>query len=125
TIEAMMPSANLDISVVLIIIFVCALIDILSPGVLAVTGYLLLTQPKQLSSRLIVFLLVIQLGYFIIGLLLYFGGDSLLELIEDLSEFDFINWFYIVAGTLLVLVSFIKPKESTKERRSEERRVGK
>src|SRR5690606_27918180 len=100
TIEAMMPSANLDISVVLIIIFVCALIDILSPGVLAVTGYLLLTQPKQLSSRLIVFLLVIQLGYFIIGLLLYFGGDSLLELIEDLSEFDFINWFYIVAGKI-------------------------
>ncbi|MFC5466198.1 GAP family protein [Lederbergia graminis] len=116
TIEAMMPSSTLDISAVLMIIFVCALIDILSPGVLAVTGYLLLTQPKQLSSRLIVFLLVIQLGYFIIGLLLYFGGDRLLKLIEDLSEFDFINWFYTVAGTLLVLVSFIKPKESTKER---------
>lgn len=111
-----MPSSSIDISVALLIISICALVDILSPGVLAITGYLLLTQPNQLSSRLFVFLLVIQLGYFIIGLLLYFGGDTLLELIEQLSEFDFINWFYTVTGTLLVLVSFIKPKESTIER---------
>lgn len=115
-IQTMMPSSSLDTSVALLIIFICSLVDILSPGVLAITGYLLLTQPNQLSSRLCVFLLVIQLGYFIIGLLLYFGGDRLLELIENLSEFDLINWFYIVTGTLLVLVSFIKPKEGTKER---------
>lgn len=113
TIEAMMPSSTLDISVALLIISICALIDILSPGVLAITGYLLLTQPNQLSSRLFVFLLVIQSGYFMVGLLLYFGGDTLLELIENLSEFDIINWFYTVTGTLLVLVSFIKPKEDT------------
>ncbi|RKQ34634.1 GAP family protein [Oceanobacillus halophilus] len=115
-IETMMPSSSIDISVALLIISICALVDILSPGVLAITGYLLLTQPNQLSSRLFVFLLVIQLGYFMIGLLLYFGGDTILELIESLSEFDFINWFYTVTGTLLVLVSFIKPKESTIER---------
>lgn len=115
-IETMMPSSSIDISVALLIISICALVDILSPGVLAITGYLLLTQPNQLSSRLFVFLLVIQLGYFMIGLFLYFGGDTLLELIEQLSEFDFINWFYTVTGTLLVLVSFIKPKESTIER---------
>ena len=114
--EAMMPSSQMDLSQVLLIVSICAVIDILSPGVLTVTGYLLLTHPNQLSSRLCVFLLVIQLGYFIIGLLLYFGGDRLLELIENLSEFDLINWFYIVTGTLLVLVSFIKPKEGTKER---------
>ena len=77
-IEAMMPSSSLDISVALLIISICALIDILSPGVLAITGYLLLTQPNQLSSRLFVFLFVTQLGYFMVGLLLYFGGDSLL-----------------------------------------------
>ncbi|MCU9602123.1 GAP family protein [Pallidibacillus thermolactis] len=115
-IETMMPSSSIDISVALLIISICALVDILSPGVLAITGYLLLTQPNQLSSRLFVFLFVIQLGYFMIGILLYFGGDTLLGLIENLSEFDFINWFYTVTGTLLVLVSFIKPKESTIER---------
>ncbi|WP_164217483.1 GAP family protein [Virgibacillus sp. YIM 98842] len=115
-IETMMPSSSIDISLALLIISICALVDILSPGVLAITGYLLLTQPNQLSSRLFVFLLVIQLGYFMIGLLLYFGGDTLFELIEQLSEFDFINWFYTVTGTLLVLVSFIKPKEGTIER---------
>ncbi|GGA75453.1 MULTISPECIES: GAP family protein [Bacillaceae] len=115
-IETMMPSSSIDISLALLIISICALVDILSPGVLAITGYLLLTQPNQLSSRLFVFLLVIQLGYFMIGLLLYFGGDTLLELIGKLSEFDFINWFYTITGTLLVLISFIKPKDSTIER---------
>src|SRR5690625_5199253 len=112
----MMPSSSIDMSVALLIISICALIDILSPGVLAITGYLLLTQPNQLASRLLVFLIVIQLGYFMIGLLLYFGGDPLLGLINSLTEFDFINWFYTVIGTLLVLVSFIKPKENTIER---------
>jgi len=116
TLEAMMPPSSIGTSVALMIIAICALVDILSPGVLAVTGYLLLTQPNQLSSRLFVFLLIIQLGYFIIGLLLYFGGDALLEWIEQLSKFDFINWFYTFIGTLLVLVSFIKPKNNTKER---------
>lgn len=116
TIEALMPSSSLDISSALMIIFLCALIDILSPGVLTVTAYLLLTQPNQLSSRLFVFLFITQLGYFITGLLLYFGGNSLLKRIEQLSQFDFINWFYILLGAVLVLISFSKPKETTKKR---------
>ncbi|MEC1695944.1 GAP family protein [Schinkia azotoformans] len=116
TMEALMPSSSLDISSALMIIFLCALIDILSPGVLTVTAYLLLTQPNQLSSRLFVFLFITQLGYFITGLLLYFGGNSLLKRIEQLSQFDFINWFYILLGAVLVLISFSKPKETTKKR---------
>jgi hypothetical protein len=116
TIEALMPSSSLDISSALMIIFLCALIDILSPGVLTVTAYLLLTQPNQLSSRLFVFLFITQLGYFITGLLLYFGGNSLLKRIEQMSQFDFINWFYILLGAVLVLISFSKPKETTKKR---------
>lgn len=116
TIEALMPSSSLDISSALMIISLCALIDILSPGVLTVTAYLLLTQPNQLPSRLFVFLFITQLGYFITGLLLYFGGNSLLKRIEQLSQFDFINWFYILLGAVLVLISFSKPKETTKKR---------
>lgn len=116
TIEALMPSSSLDISSALLIISLCALIDILSPGVLTVTAYLLLTQPNQLSSRLFVFLFITQLGYFITGLLLYFGGNSLLKRIEQLSQFDFINWFYILLGAVLVLISFSKPKETAKKR---------
>src|SRR5690625_6209427 len=103
----MMPSSSIDMSVALLIISICALIDILSPGVLAITGYLLLTQPNQLASRLLVFLIVIQLGYFIIGLLLYFGVDRLLGFINCFSKFDFINCFYTVLVTLIDLVFFI------------------
>ncbi|GIO22865.1 GAP family protein [Oceanobacillus sp. J11TS1] len=116
TIEAMMPSSSIATSTALIIISICALVDILSPGVLAVTAYLLLTQPNQLSSRLLVFLSITQLGYFLMGLFLYFGGDSLLRRIEQLSEFDFFNWGYVLLGTVLVLMSFSKPKDTTKKR---------
>ena len=116
TIEALMPSSSLDISSALMIISLCALIDILSPGVLTVTAYLLLTQQNQLTSRLLVFLSITQLGYFIMGILLYFGGNSLLKRLEKITEFDFINWFYIVFGVVLVLISFSKPKETTKKR---------
>lgn len=116
SIEALMPSSSTDTSIALLIISICALIDILSPGVLAVTAYLLLTQPNQLSSRLLVFLFITQFGYFIVGLLLYFGGDSLLKGIGKLSEFDFINWFYILFGAVIVLISFSKPNDTTKKR---------
>ena len=116
TIEALMPSSSLDISSALMIISLCALIDILSPGVLTVTAYLLLTQQNQLTSRLLVFLSITQLGYFIMGILLYFGGNSLLKRLGKITEFDFINWFYILLGAVLVLISFSKPKETTKKR---------
>lgn len=115
-IEAMMPSPTIDISFIIFIISVCAFVDILSPGVLGVTGYLLLTQPNQLTSRLLVFLFVTQFGYFITGLAIFIGGNSILKKIEQFSQFDVMNWFYVIFGTVLVLISFVKPKEDTKER---------
>lgn len=115
TIEAMMPSTSIEISLALLIISICAFMDILSPGVLAVTGYLLLTQPNHLSSHLFIFLLITQSGYFLIGLFLYFGGESILKGIDQFSQFDVINWFYILLGIILVLISFSKPKARTKK----------
>lgn len=55
SIEALMPSSSMDTPIALLIISICSLVDILSPGVLAVTAYLLLTQPNQFSSHLLVF----------------------------------------------------------------------
>ncbi|PWU66668.1 GAP family protein [Gracilibacillus dipsosauri] len=116
SIEALMPSSSMDTPIALLIISICSLVDILSPGVLAVTAYLLLTQPNQFSSHLLVFLFITQFGYFLVGLLLYFGGDSLLRGIGQLSEFDFINWFYMLFGAIIALISFSKPKATTKKR---------
>ncbi|WP_453989881.1 GAP family protein [Bacillus nitroreducens] len=116
TIEALMPASSIDLSMVIMIISICACIDIASPGVLAVTAYLLLTQPNQLTSRLLVFLFVTQLGYFIMGLFLYFGGIPFLQRLEQLSEIEFINWFYILFGAVLALISFSKPTKATKKR---------
>ncbi|MEK4282269.1 MULTISPECIES: GAP family protein [unclassified Cytobacillus] len=110
-----MPSSSIDLSTTLMYISICAFIDILSPGVLAVTAYMILSQPNQLSSRLLVFLFITQLGYITLGLLLYFGGNSLLKKVEQLSEFDFINWFYILLGAVPAIINFSKPQESTKK----------
>ncbi|MFS0615092.1 GAP family protein, partial [Lederbergia ruris] len=49
-----------------------------------------------------------------VRLFFYFGLT--LKRIEQLSQFDFINWFYILLGAVLVLISFSKPKETTKKR---------
>lgn len=62
-----MPSSSIDLSTTLMYISICAFIDILSPGVLAVTAYMILSQPNQLSSRLLVFLFITQLGYITLG----------------------------------------------------------
>ncbi|CAH0120316.1 hypothetical protein PAE9249_02835 [Paenibacillus sp. CECT 9249] len=45
-IESLIP-ANIDFTTALLIIVLCAVIDILSPGVLAITAYILLIQKKK------------------------------------------------------------------------------
>ncbi|MGN7382293.1 Uncharacterised protein [Chlamydia abortus] len=48
-IESLIP-ANIDFTTALLIIVLCAFIDILSPGVLAITAYILLIQKEKGSS---------------------------------------------------------------------------
>ncbi|WP_425455607.1 hypothetical protein [Brevibacillus panacihumi] len=79
-IESLIP-ANIDFTTALLIIVLCAVIDILSPGVLAITAYILLIQKEKTASRLIVF-------FIFDTILLFYNGYLGLSL----SWAD--SWFY-------------------------------
>lgn len=114
-IESLIPT-NIDFTTALLIIVLCAFIDILSPGVLAITAYILLIQKEKLKSRLIVFLLSTQLCYFIIGILIYLGVGPILGFIESMTKNQISSWFYTIFGAALVLISFYKPKKGMESR---------
>lgn len=114
-IESFVPT-NIDFEAALLIVLICALIDILSPGVLGITAYLLLFQTKNWTSRLIVFLLTTQLCYFMFGIFVYLGVGPIVEMIERMSNNPIASWFYTIAGVILVLISFYKPKKGMESR---------
>ena len=108
--ESLIPS-NLDFQTALLIIMLCAFIDILSPGVLGITAYLLLVQKEKWTSCLIVFLVSTQLCYFIIGILVYLGVGPILGFIDGMSDNQISSWFYTILGAVLVVISLYKPKK--------------
>ena len=114
-IESLIP-ANIDFTTALLIIVLCAFIDILSPGVLAITAYILLIQKDKWTSRLIVFLFSTQFCYFMMGILVYLGVGPILGFIESMTKNQISSWFYTIFGAALVLFSFYKPKKGMESR---------
>lgn len=102
---------DIDSTTALLIILLCAIIDILSPGVLAITAYILLIQKESFTSRLIIFLISTQLCYFLMGILVYLGVGPIRGFIDSTSNNLVSSWFYTILGAVLVLISFYKPKK--------------
>ena len=113
--ESLIPT-HIDFTTALLIIGLCAFIDILSPGVLAITAYILLIQKEKLPSRLIIFLLSTQFCYFMMGTLVYLGVGKILGFIESMSNNQISSWFYTVLGVVFVLISYYKPKKGMESR---------
>ena len=114
-IESLIPT-NIDFTTALLIIVLCAFIDILSPGVLAITAYILLIQREKLASRLMVFLISTQICYFMMGILVYLGVGQIIGFIESVTNNQISSWFYTILGVVLVLISFYKPKKGMESR---------
>lgn len=114
-IESLIP-ANIDFTTALLIIVLCAFIDILSPGVLAITAYILLIQRGKLASRLMFFLISTQFCYFIMGILVYLGVGPILGIIESMANNQISSWFYTILGVAFVLISFYNPKKGMESR---------
>lgn len=114
-IESLIPT-NIDFTTALLIIVLCAFIDILSPGVLAITAYILLIQRGKLASRLMFFLISTQFCYFMMGILVYLGVGQIIGFIESMSRSQISSWFYTILGAILVLISFYKPKKKMESR---------
>src|SRR5690606_40964601 len=103
-IESLIPT-NIDFTTALLIIVLCAFIDILSPGVLAITAYILLIQKEKLASRLIVFLLSTQFCYFMMGILVYQGVGQILGFIECVTNNQISSWIYTIFSVDIVHIS--------------------
>lgn len=114
-IESIIP-ARMDFTTALLVIALCAFIDILSPGVLAITAYILLMHKAKVASRLSVFLLSTQLCYLMLGILVYLGVGQILGFIDSMSDNQISSWVYTILGVALVLISFYKPKKGTESR---------
>src|SRR5690625_5966197 len=102
-IESLIPT-NIDFTTALLIIVLCAFIDILSPGVLAITAYILLIQREKLASRLMVFLISTQICYFMMGILVYLGDWKIIGFIVRVANNQILMWFFTFIVFVLCLI---------------------
>ncbi|MFD6509788.1 GAP family protein [Bacillus sp. NPDC060175] len=86
-----------------------ALLDTLSPGTLGVTVYLLLTDNKRLTKRLLVYLLTVAGFYFAVGVSLMLGLGFLLDNIFSVFQNRMVSWMVFIIGLVLFIASFYVP----------------
>ncbi|NMO96740.1 GAP family protein [Paenibacillus lemnae] len=87
-----------------------SLLDTLSPAIIGVTLYVMITQTTKRGSRLLVYLITVTGLYFVLGLMLMLGLGILMETFTSLLEHRAVSWTLFIAGILLFAISFfIKP----------------
>ncbi|MEN1938387.1 GAP family protein [Paenibacillus sp. 102] len=92
-----------------------ALLDMLSPTILGVTVYLLLTDKERLTKRLLVYLLTIAGLYFAVGVSLMLGLDFLLEIISGIFQNRIVSWTFFIIGLILFIASFYVPTKKSSD----------
>ncbi|PFK47024.1 hypothetical protein COI93_02745 [Bacillus cereus] len=92
-----------------------ALLDMLSPTILGVTVYLLLTDKDRPTKRLLVYLLTIAGCYFAIGVSLMLGLDFLLEIVSGIFQYRTVSWTVFIIGLILFIASFYVPTKKSSD----------
>ncbi|WP_232697718.1 GAP family protein [Brevibacillus daliensis] len=92
-----------------------ALLDMLSPAILGVTVYLLLTDKERLTKRLLVYLLTVAGFYFAVGVSLMLGLGFLFEIISDIFQNRIVSWTVFIIGAILFIASFYVPTKKNPE----------
>ena len=86
-----------------------ALLDTLSPTIIGVTLYLILTANKKLPSRLFFYLFTVLLLYFSLGVLLVAGLQYTLDIFTNVFENKIFSWIVFIIGAVLFVASFFLP----------------
>lgn len=92
------------------VLVVLALVDSTSFGTLLIPIWLLLTPGKLRISRLASYLGTVVLFYFLVGLALAAGADSLVEALrEPLDAVPSLAWriIQLVVGIVLIILSYV------------------
>ncbi|MEU4703833.1 GAP family protein [Nonomuraea dietziae] len=85
-----------------------ALLDTLSPTVIGITLYLLLTRPHRVGALLGVYLGSVAIAYFALGVLLMLGLGAVAPLVDDTVW----AWGQAVLGAALIVGSYFIPDKN-------------
>ncbi|MFE6307982.1 GAP family protein [Nocardiopsis sp. NPDC057823] len=113
-----MPSLN-----VLLPVAGLALLDTLSPAVIGVSLYVLLSGARSAARPLLAYLGTVAAFYFALGCALMFGAGAALEMVGGLLDDTALGWVLTVAGGAALVYSFFMSTEP-RPRRPESLRAG-
>ncbi|ATP39963.1 hypothetical protein CSE16_07815 [Solibacillus sp. R5-41] len=86
-----------------------ALLDTLSPTIIGVTLFLVLTDNKNLTSRLSAYLFTVVLLYFSLGIIMMLGLNLIMEAFSNIFQNKIFSWGIFVLGLILFIASFFIP----------------
>ncbi|MEQ6353753.1 GAP family protein [Lysinibacillus sp. M3] len=86
-----------------------ALLDTLSPTIIGVTLFLILTDKKNLTSRLFAYLFTVALLYFSLGIIMMLGLNFIIETFSNIFQNKIVSWVIFIVGVILFTASFFIP----------------
>jgi len=84
-----------------------ALLDTLSPTIVGVTLYLVLTDNKKLITRLSAYLFTVTILYFSLGIILMLGLNYIIEALSTIFQS---RWILFITSAILLVGSYFIPK---------------
>lgn len=87
-----------------------ALLDTLSPAIIGVTLFLVLTDNKNFVLRLLSYLITIVILYFTLGIIMMFGLDYIIETFSNFFQSKIFKWVIFITGVILFVGSYFIPK---------------
>lgn len=86
-----------------------ALVDTLSPTIIGVTLFLVLTDNKNVTSRLLAYLFTVVLLYFSLGIIMMLGLNFIMEAFTNIFQNKIFSWVIFIIGVILFTASFFIP----------------
>ncbi|MFO1441808.1 GAP family protein [Bacillus sp. Bva_UNVM-123] len=86
-----------------------ALVDTLSPTIVGVTLFLVLTDNKNVTSRLLAYLFTVVLLYFSLGIIMMLGLNFIMEAFTNIFQNKIFSWGIFIIGVILFIASFFIP----------------
>lgn len=86
-----------------------ALLDTLSPTIIGVTLFLILTDNKNSTSRLFSYLFTVVILYFSLGIVMMLGLNYIIEVFSNIFQNKIFSWVVFIIGMILFVASFFIP----------------
>lgn len=88
-----------------------ALLDMLSPATIGVTVYILLTEKKRVTKRLLLYFMTVASVYVAIGIFFMVGTGFLVNWITNILENKVVSWGVFSLGAIVFTASFFMPEK--------------